>query len=225
MPPRYLFSGLMRCECGSSFVMKDKVSYACAGYVSGHTCDNSQRVQRSLLEDRLLTSIRDRLLSESNVKEFTARLRRRLASRPTDPNAKRRAELQAEIDNLIEAIGQGMNSPALRQRLQEAEAEFAQLPGPPAVGRVDDAIKHVPEAMARFRKMVTKLGDAPIDVERAREAVRGLVGEITIVPRDGFLVARMGLEVQPHPTTSIRGSGGTISDFRIGPVPFRIELR
>jgi len=88
---------LMLCACGASFVMKDKVPYAWAGYVSGHTCDNAIRVHRSLLDDRLLTTIRDRLLSESRVKEFTARLRCRLISRPVDPNAARRTELQAGV--------------------------------------------------------------------------------------------------------------------------------
>jgi hypothetical protein len=39
--------------------------------------------------------------------------------------------------------------------------------------------------MARYRQMMSNLGDAPIDLERAREAVRGLLGEITIVPKDG----------------------------------------
>ena len=207
---RYLFSGLMRCACGASFVMKDKVPYACAGFVSGHTCDNSIRVQRSLLEDRLLTTIRDRLLSDSSIKEFTARLRRRLMSRPTDANAARRTELQSQVDNMVAAIGQGMISPALRQRLQEAEADLAQLPGPPTVVRMDDAMKRIPEAMARYRQMVSSLGDASIDLERAREVVRGLLGEITIVPRDGYLVAQMGLEVVQPILASNRGSGGLL---------------
>ena len=45
--PRYLFSGLMRCEsCGSSFVMKDKYSYQCSGFVNGKICDNGYRVRR-----------------------------------------------------------------------------------------------------------------------------------------------------------------------------------
>lgn len=61
--PKYLFSGLIRCEeRGSSFVMKDKHSYSCAGYVGGQAGSNSYRVRHDLLEDRLLTTIRGSLL-------------------------------------------------------------------------------------------------------------------------------------------------------------------
>lgn len=84
------------------------------------------------------------------------------------------------------------------------------MPGPPTVARVDDAIKRIPEAMARYRQMVSNLGDAPIDLERARESVRGLLGEITIVPKVGYLVARMGLEVVQPILASNHGSGGML---------------
>jgi hypothetical protein len=57
-----------------------------------------------LLEDKSLTTICERLLSDSSIKEFTARLRRRLQTRPTDPNAKRRTELHAQVYNMVAAI-------------------------------------------------------------------------------------------------------------------------
>lgn len=122
----------------------------------------------------------------------------------------RRTGLLAQVDNMVAAIGRGMMSPTLRQRLLEAETELAQLPGPSAVVRMDDVIKRLPEAMGLYRQMVSNLGDAPIDVERAREAVREMLGEITIVPRDGYLVARMGLEVVQPILASNRGSGGLL---------------
>jgi hypothetical protein len=58
--------------------------------------------------------------------------------------------------------------------------------------------------------MVARLGDAPIDVQRGRSLLRGLLGEIRIAQRDGYLVAKMGLELQPLSGSSIRGSGGRI---------------
>lgn len=209
--PTYLFSGLMRCEqCGSSFVMKDKHSYACSGFVSGHACSNSYRVRRDLLEDRLLTTIRDSLLSDSAIKEFTAKIRGRLQTRPANPHSKRRIELQAEIENMIDAIGQGMISPALRQRLQEAESDLSRLTEPAPVVGIEAALQRLPEAVNRYRAMVADLGNAPIDRGRTREIVRGLLGDIRIAPRDGYLVAKMGLAIQPLSGSSIRGSGGRI---------------
>ena len=43
----------MRCEvCGSSFVMKDKHSYQCSGFVNGKICDNGHRVRRDYLHEQ-----------------------------------------------------------------------------------------------------------------------------------------------------------------------------
>ena len=65
--PRSLFSGLMRYEsCGSSFVMKDKFSYQCSGYVNGKICDNRLGVRRELFQERLLARIKSDLLSDDS---------------------------------------------------------------------------------------------------------------------------------------------------------------
>ena len=75
---------------------------------------------------------------------------------------------------------------------------------------VDEPLKRLPEAVERYRRMVKGLGTAPINVERGRELLRGLLGQIRVAPRDGYLVAKMGLELQPLSGSSIRGSGGRI---------------
>ena len=165
---------------------------------------------RDLLEDRLLATIRESLLSDAAIKEFTAKIRRRLQTRPVNPHSKRRSELQAEIENMIDAIGQGMISPALRQRLQEAESELSRLTEPASVVGIEAALMRLPETVNRYRAMVADLGNAPIDRGRMREIVRSLLGDIQISPRDGYLVARMGLELQPLPGSFIRGSGGVL---------------
>jgi hypothetical protein len=46
--------------------------------------------------------------------------------------------------------------------------------------------------------MVAKLHDAPIDVPRARAIIRDLVGDIRVEPRDGRLIAKLGLTMQPQ---------------------------
>jgi hypothetical protein len=70
-------------------------------------------------------------------------------------------------------------------------------------------LKRMPEAAVRFRAMVDKLGDAPIDTERARAELKSFLGPILIAQRDGYLVAKMGLEIQPLSVCN-RGSGGPI---------------
>jgi site-specific DNA recombinase len=209
--PRYLFSGLMRCEsCGSSFVMKDKHSYQCSGFVNGRICDNGYRVRRDLLEDRLLVNIKTELLTDESIERFTSKIRRRMMQRPLDPLVKRRKDLEAEVGNLSDAIATGLLSPSLAKRLQDAESELAALRAPLTILRVDDVLRRLPDAVKRFRQMVARLGDVPIDMERGRAAVKGLIGPIWIARRDGYLVAKMGLECQPLLGSSIRGSGGRI---------------
>ena len=55
----------------------------------------------------------------------------------------------------------------------------------------------LPDAVQHFRRMAGGPGDAPIDVEGGRAALKGLLGPIWITPRDGYLVAKMGLNAQP----------------------------
>ena len=69
--PRYLFSGLMRCEsCGSNFVMTNSERYACAGHTNGRICDNDRTVRRKVPERRLLAAIQSSLLTEEAVEWF-----------------------------------------------------------------------------------------------------------------------------------------------------------
>lgn len=210
---RYLFSGLIKCEvCGSGFVMTNAVSYACSGYVNGRTCDNHLRVRREVIEDRLLAGIRDELLSDSSVARFKARLRQRLKQPVTDPTAKRRQQLQGEVDRICDAIGAGLLSPTLGKRLQAAEAELATLPPPVTkVVKAEDVLRLLPDAIARFRRMVANLGDAPLDPEKARAELRTLLGPILVEPREGHLIAKLGLTLgQPQQAVCFNGSGGRI---------------
>ncbi len=99
------------------------------------------------------------------------------------------------------------------------------LPLPSTVIQVDDLLKRLSEAVSHYRRMVGQLGDAPIDIERGRAMLRGLLGEIRIAPRDGYLVAMMGLELQPLSDSSNRGSGGLLRQFQVAyPLPVRARL-
>lgn len=121
----------MRCvSCGSSFVMANAERCACAGHTNGRIRNVNLTVRREVMEDRVLSTVRESLLSDESIRAFTSRLRRRLRERPVDPSVKRRKELEAEVANLVDAIGKGLLSPTLAKRLQAAEAELAALPAP-----------------------------------------------------------------------------------------------
>jgi len=84
--------------------------------------------------------------------------------------------LEAGIGNLLDAIGTGLLSATLSQRLREAEAERAALPATGTVFHVDEVMLALPKAVETYRRRASKLGDAPIDVERGRELLRDSSG-------------------------------------------------
>ena len=109
---------------------------------------------------------------------------------------------------------------AARKHLKSAGGHGPRYPVPRAdavrVLRVvlsDDSVERFKQKI-RKRVAKTDLGNAPIDIERGRELLRGLLGEIRIAPRGGYLVAKMGLECQPLLGGSIRGSGGPFWHFQ-----------
>jgi hypothetical protein len=64
-------------------------------------------------------------------------------------------------------------SQTLAKKLQDAEAKLAALPAPPVIVKVDEVLARLPQAVEKYRRMVQRLGDSPIKVERGRELLRG----------------------------------------------------
>jgi site-specific DNA recombinase len=56
--PKYLLSGLLRCDvCDSHYTITDATSYGCSSHHDGNTCSNSIRVRRDRIEAVLLGPI------------------------------------------------------------------------------------------------------------------------------------------------------------------------
>jgi hypothetical protein len=167
--PQHAFSGLIKCEvCGSSFVMKSARAYA---YVNGKICSNNIHVRRDILEDRLSRKIQTDLLRDEVVDDFTARLARAL--RRPDPTRARRQELAREVQNIVDAIGKGLLSPALSARLQAAEQQLAALPAPDTVIDAKDVLRLVGPTVDAYRRRVRNLPETIREApDVAREAIR-----------------------------------------------------
>lgn len=220
--PRYAFTGLLKCtECGGSLVMADDRFYCCSGYLNGRVCSNNVRVKRAVVEARLLEGIQAELLSDQAIADFRRRLMR--AGKRPDPTARRRQELQAEVDRYADAIASGLMSPTVRTRLEAAEAELAALAGSQQVMDLVALIKALPRAVEVYRRLVENLGETiQLRPDQARESLRGLLGEIRVTPEPSrknpgkrVLVARMGLNEKTLTATAGgpaygSGSGGRI---------------
>jgi site-specific DNA recombinase len=187
--PRYLFSTLITCgQCGANFVMVDATRFGCSSHKHGGraACANDFRVQQPLLEDGLLDGIRRELLSPEAIEEFRRRVARRLTeqSRKPEGQSERLAEIEREVENLIDAIARGVlrTSPALAGRLAQAEAEKAALLEanvPPPLAKAE---RLLPRVVDGYRELVADLPNAlKRDPGRARASIRRLLGgQITI---------------------------------------------
>jgi hypothetical protein len=120
----------------------------------------------------------------------------------------------SEIARLTDAVAQLGLSNALRARLVDAEAEYADL-----TARVDWKAPTLPSAEAigaKIREVAVRLETAPTqDVCAARAILSGKLGPVVLEERDGAVWAQM--EIGPAPllaagadSDSIRGCGGLL---------------
>lgn len=69
--PRYLFSGLLTCGCcGGGYTLVGKTRYGCASARNKGTCENRRTIDRNELEARVLTGLKDRLLSADLIAAY-----------------------------------------------------------------------------------------------------------------------------------------------------------
>ena len=138
--------------------------------------------------------VKDDLSDPDLVEHVTREVRRRLcAGRPKAANPARIAQLESEIDNLVNALATGAlrSSPALASRLAAAEAELARLKERAAERvPIERLIPHIGE---RYRALVRELErTAERDPQRAHQALSEALEEaITLHPENGVLLAEI----------------------------------
>jgi site-specific DNA recombinase len=195
--PRYLLSSILKCRvCGSNYVLANTTHYACSGHVNGKICTNDVQAARAVLEQKLLDAIKKELLSDVSIEAFKAKIRRALLQ----PNASgpRIAVLEVELQNLIDAVAQGITSVSVIQRLQKTEAELQSLKDAEVVVDLGTPMAAIPKAVARYRAMVRDIGNSPLDIGASREVLKEMVGEIRLRPEPNYgLVAEVGLSESP----------------------------
>ena len=192
---KYVFSGLLRCGCcGGAYVIVDRTRYGCATNKDrgDAACANRLKVKRAVVEERLLAGIKRDIMSEEAYQVFEDEVARLLKASQPDPSVARKAEAKArtEVDNILNAIRQGIVTPSTRRALEEAEAKLLE-----AQERVQEMERFtptemIPRAREAFTELVANLEKAS-DVAATREAVREIVGQIKLVPDGGELVAEM----------------------------------
>ena len=194
--PRYLLSGLITCgECGGGFSMNGASRYACSNARNRGTCSNHHSIRRDELEARVLDGLRTKLMHPDLVKEFIDEFHRefnRLAAERDHARNRAQRDLERttrEIGRIIQAIKDGVPAMTLKDELMALEARKADLEravtdAPAPIPRLHPNLAEV------YRRKVADLHEAlNTDVNRAAaaEALRALIDEIRLTPKDGEL--------------------------------------
>jgi site-specific DNA recombinase len=223
--PKHLFSGLIKCAaCGGGMTLISRIYYGCAASRNKGTCDNRLSLRLDRLEDAVLLGLQDRLLppelTKVFVREYTDevnRIRSEATASRTAAN-KRRAELEKQIEHIVDTVAAGRASPALLDRLEMREAELdrvkTELTAPPP-----DPVRIHPNIADYYVDKVRDLRESLSQEDSREEAagiIRGLVDEIRLHPIDGALhielkgdlATLIGFADQFDPETKRPGSTG-----------------
>ncbi len=189
--PRTLLSGLLFCGCcGGSYARRGQDRYACTNHVLGNGCDNARTVDRKALESRVLTGLRERMMTPEIAAEamraYTQETNRLNRQRRSSVESIRRelAETNKAIAEIVRVIEQGGWHRALSDRLTELEAQQDSLTARLSNGSQDvpDIHPNISEAYRRRIERLTEALSHPDDALEAADAIREVIDRIVITP-------------------------------------------
>ncbi len=189
-PVRTLFGGLMGCpRCGAPMIAISATRYGChARKDRGPAVCEGFTISRRDVDQRLLSLVRDDLLSPGAAMEFERAYRALMAEQGGDEKATRAraAALDGEIARLVDAIATMGLSDALQGRLRAAEAERA------ALRRPHPAALPAPRIREQLAALLVNLRTAlERDAEQARMILAELLGRIDLEVRGEEVWARL----------------------------------
>ncbi|PSJ55961.1 recombinase family protein [Pseudaminobacter soli (ex Li et al. 2025)] len=210
--PRTLLSGLVVCGCcGGTYARRGQDRFACSNHVLGNGCDNARSIARTALETRVLTGLRERMMTPDMAAEamraYTEETNRLNRQRRQTEDATRR-ELAATIKTIAEivrVIEQGGWHRALSARLTELETKQDSL-----TARLSDAPQDTPDIhpgiAETYRRRIERLTAAlshPDDAVEAADALREIIDRVVVTPG----------ETHGSYSITLHGELGTILDW------------
>ena len=189
--PRHLLSGLLECGVGGGpYAIRGQDRYGCSKHAMNGTCSNGRGIGRTIIEERVLAGLRDRLIEQRVVAEAmrtwaeeTNRLNReRRASVDTD--RKELAAVEKKITKMIDIIEDGGYVKGMIDRLRELEARQDELKARLATAPANLPDIH-PNFASIYRQKVERLAEAlnkPEERTEAAAAIRGLIERIVLTP-------------------------------------------
>jgi site-specific DNA recombinase len=201
--PAYLLSNLLKCGvCQGGFSMISASHYGCSNARNRGTCNNRLTMRRDVLEASVLSGLRTHLMQPELVREFIAEYHRLL----NHAHAQREAafaqrkhnlvRVERQIVALIEAIKDGLRTPAMKQELLDLEARKLALESdignaaPPPIPRLHPRLADLyQEKVANLHAELNR----PEMRAEAAEILRGLIEAIRLTPgEDGLEIELIG---------------------------------
>ena len=193
--PRHLLSGLLECGvCGGPYSMRGQDRYGCSNHVMNGSCANSRGIRRTVLEERVLAGLKEKLMAP----EAAAEAMRAWAEETNRLNRERRAsgesdrrELEAVKKKMAAMIGviedggyvQGMIDRLRKLEARQHELETQLSAAPAAVPDVHPNVADI------YRRKVERLAVALNNArerDEAAAAIRGLIERIVLKPGDAW---------------------------------------
>ncbi len=165
--------------------MRGQDRYGCSNHVMTGTCSNGRGIRRSVIEERVLAGLRNKLMASEAAAEAmrawaeeTNRINReRRASGASD--RKELADIGKKIATMIAAIEDGGYVRGMVDRMRELEARQDEL---------NERLAAVPADLPDiYRRKVARLADAlnhPEDRDAAASTIRGLIERIVLTPSE-----------------------------------------
>jgi site-specific DNA recombinase len=187
--PKHFTTGLITCGgCGKLMAVIGKDYLGCNYARRRSTCSNRAAVRRSEVERLVLDGLKTQLMAPDLVKEFIQAFHQEVNRRRGNEAAERQArerELPAvneKIRRLVDAIANGVRTPAIVQALEAAEArkiilELEAGSPPPSPVRL------LPSLAELYRQRVADLHVALADASlrsHATEIIRSLIDRIVV---------------------------------------------
>jgi site-specific DNA recombinase len=194
--PKRLLSGLIRCgTCGGSYTVIGENRFGCSAHREKGNCTNNRTISAAILEDRVLSGVKERLLAPDMLREFTKQIKAEIhklnngQGRHRDALFADKIATNQKIDQLVTAIENGLFTPQLKIRIeklekqrQEIERQLSSLPETPQVS----ILPNLPEV---YRKQIENLsGTLNADDACRSEAIpilRSLIDKIVVHKRQG----------------------------------------
>ena len=196
-PSRTLFGGMLQCPyCGGAMVAINSRLYGCNNRKDrGEVICKGLNISRKHTDRRLLSVIRDELMSPSAMQELEAQVQQvleggKLAEASGAAAGRTRIrELSEEISRLVDAIANIGMSDALRTRLLEAEAEQKRIQA-----QLDQVAEtqsvSAKEIKSRIKSILLDLQSTlDQDTQRARKIIADLFGDIRISKEENGIYA------------------------------------